>query len=554
MAGGNDGRAGSASELASHPMTHPSRLPVPFLRHPWPYASALSLLGCLARVNVLTRRDLAALWISSASTAAQAADHLESLPHWVEEKTLGDSLRLRSPDVLLAFDQKRWWPAALRSFAPSFLDPLRYCPQCLAQGYHTHLFQLPWWLSCPVHEMPLCDACPRCQGALAMLPFRAEPVRAFHCQHCQWDLANTGTIVMASRHGVPEQWHRVVASHVRWRNEVSQAFVVAPTLTSAYCEVGPELALDWVGAAQVPWPTELRPYVVDRESGTWRLGLQVQHRVRTRRELRPLERLSAAVAAPPEPVGLEYHTRLFFARTAVEADTMLRLERRLQQAAGQPLPRRTRDWLYSSRPRKGGKRLLSPPNLSRFYFPEASGIRDRGYRRRQRDMTVSENVLGQVSIDLRAGELSSLSAVRLLCHMQDWMEEAKNLEESGPATAVVDWWYAHLLGAALVDGTIAATHAMAWMPPGSPEPRILPGWPPVPVEHHPPGHSWTLATIYRNGVSTTFLVPIPMAHLIGKAIARKRVLKERVLMADHARQSALPHVQSGYWRQSGACT
>lgn len=40
---------------------------------------------------------------------------------------------------------------------------LRNCPSCARFGYHSYLFQFPWFRQCPIHQEPVVPVCPRCQ-------------------------------------------------------------------------------------------------------------------------------------------------------------------------------------------------------------------------------------------------------------------------------------------------------------------------------------------------------------------------------------------------------
>ncbi len=51
-------------------------------------------------------------------------------------------------------------------------DHLRYCAACAEFGYHTPLFQVRGIGQCPIHEIQLDKACPRCREAI---PYQATP-------------------------------------------------------------------------------------------------------------------------------------------------------------------------------------------------------------------------------------------------------------------------------------------------------------------------------------------------------------------------------------------
>jgi hypothetical protein len=476
------------------------------VRHPWPYASATSLLGCLARINVLTRQDVVKLRVTD-SCLVDYSDY-KNRP---DEKADASLFRLHPGELALAYHQKSWWPPCFESFARFFLTPLRYCPECIHQGYHTLLFQLPWWRQCPIHRTALTRCCPRCRGELTGLRFDAEPARAFHCVRCQLDLANSGAIVNATRDAIPGCLHRVRAVHTRWARQLTSRFVVTPSILDQHVALSDAKVMQFIGAADVPWPAELEPLVVPlAEARAERFELTITRHVGTTEPLCDLLGLSEDLAKAKSEEAPHRH----FPLTWEQTNYMLRLERRLQNASGVRVPRLLRDWQHSYRQRRLPK--WNPPNWSSRSFPDASGIRDRGYRRRDQFVSVGPGVLGITKFETSRSELSNLSAFRALRVLQERLGGGSNSPDNGAEREVFDWWYSHLLATSLVDGTIAATHAVSWMVPDSPEPHVLPGWPPVDVDRHAPGHIWCLAAT-RSGVSlTAYLVPIPLERLVRK--------------------------------------
>ncbi|MFZ2753546.1 MAG: hypothetical protein WAZ48_08865, partial [Lysobacteraceae bacterium] len=69
-------------------------------------------------------------------------------------------------------------------------------------------------------------------------------------------------------------------------------------------------------------------------------------------------------------------------------------------------------------------------------------------------------------------------------------------------------WYAHLTTGGLIDGTVAAIHLVAF--PIN-ETMQLPGWPPVDLSRHPPGHAWVLAATRGKEGLVAHLESMPLA-------------------------------------------
>lgn len=68
-------------------------------------------------------------------------------------------------------------------------DTLRYCPECIAAGYHSSLHQPHCVKICPIHGSPIESACPSCRGPLSLFPAgqgRAEPYACSSCGHKLW--------------------------------------------------------------------------------------------------------------------------------------------------------------------------------------------------------------------------------------------------------------------------------------------------------------------------------------------------------------------------------
>lgn len=59
---------------------------------------------------------------------------------------------------------------------------LRYCPQCMASGFHSILFQFPLFSCCPQHGDPLLEHC-AC-GAAMNHKWPGGQRKAFVCEHC----------------------------------------------------------------------------------------------------------------------------------------------------------------------------------------------------------------------------------------------------------------------------------------------------------------------------------------------------------------------------------
>lgn len=378
--------------------------PVGFRRHPWPFLSGFSLIGCFARLNVLERRDfLGGWWTELEINQRQRSLSGPQWADWVGEESLYGAFRLRPGEAKLAFAVQPWLPASLRRVTWDADRILRFCAECLQQGFHTELFQLPWWCLCPIHACTLQDQCPQCHTPVPMnlhlsMPF--DPEDAFHCPQCQMDFANNRAIVMAQRGEAVRQWHLAVGAHFRWTQAVDRAFVLSPRLR-AESRVTTQYLLDLLAATDVAWPPELEPHVAKLGKAT-NLGIE-----------RAFGPSNGAVPLPPEfPRLAELEIELgqndddrsiqvcqsqCFRTTWSQAQVIVRLERRLSRESGQTLPPAFWDWLHKYRQR--GERTARDPVLGQLQM-DAPGFRDRGYRYREQVMQVGTSTAGNTELTI----------------------------------------------------------------------------------------------------------------------------------------------------------
>lgn len=121
-----------------------------------PYASGLSRLVRLVRLNAFERRDV------FATTGVRA--HVPNLLLACSEhakQTQALARALREPSIPEHWRSRVWLPFEVRGRFP-LPTRLRACVPCLEYGYHTMLFQLPWVTVCPWHRCTLTESCPSC--------------------------------------------------------------------------------------------------------------------------------------------------------------------------------------------------------------------------------------------------------------------------------------------------------------------------------------------------------------------------------------------------------
>ena len=128
-----------------------------------PAASAFGVLARLVRLNVLTPRDLFATF----GLRLHRADDLSEVMTFSNARQLAFAKALGFSDVPVEWTLSAWLP--FRTKTALLRDPwcFRYCPVCLAMGYHTLLHQLPWFYRCPWHRCSLRTGCIRCNTPVA---------------------------------------------------------------------------------------------------------------------------------------------------------------------------------------------------------------------------------------------------------------------------------------------------------------------------------------------------------------------------------------------------
>ncbi len=133
-------------------------------------------------------------------------------------------------------------------------DHLRYCPACAEFGYHTPLFQVRGIGQCPIHEIQLDKACPRCREAI---PYQATPNALWTpygcptCGHPLWPtMTEVGqpnvdvslimdTVWQWLQEARSKPWGMGERSLARWQSEGSGANRGAEGLVSYWHQVHP---------------------------------------------------------------------------------------------------------------------------------------------------------------------------------------------------------------------------------------------------------------------------------------------------------------------------
>jgi hypothetical protein len=141
----------------------------------WPYESAWSLLHKFCRWNVTMQWDVWRHFGHASAVGSFITERVNNLvlltPGWIDTGKFEATFRRAIPfdEPGSAFASHFIGRAAGRSMVAVCSSSLRYCPVCLAAGYHSTLFQIRQVVMCPVHAVRLHDRCISCQ---ARVPYR----------------------------------------------------------------------------------------------------------------------------------------------------------------------------------------------------------------------------------------------------------------------------------------------------------------------------------------------------------------------------------------------
>lgn len=152
--------------------------------------SAWTLLWKFALLNQVTAREVARLSVSSrcgrrVTMCAKPNVDLRD-GNMFDLETLSGMFRVPKSIMRRAFLFEVLPGSALRS-----RDFLRWCPECMARGFHSPLYQMRLTRTCPLHNRPLIDRCLHCAQQIPYKMTREFMASPFKCPHCGIGLAPT---------------------------------------------------------------------------------------------------------------------------------------------------------------------------------------------------------------------------------------------------------------------------------------------------------------------------------------------------------------------------
>lgn len=154
----------------------------------WP---GMSMMGCALRAadaNCLNERTLyQSLKLQQSDSSVAARSLIASRFTSPYARQLAAKLGLTA----IQYEQSTLEKVmAHLAWVPLLHDTFRYCPTCLAVGYHATYFQIGALRECPLHRIPLQNNCPCCSRRLPVIKLCVGWFdQPFYCPFCAGPLA-----------------------------------------------------------------------------------------------------------------------------------------------------------------------------------------------------------------------------------------------------------------------------------------------------------------------------------------------------------------------------
>ncbi|GAB2519433.1 hypothetical protein [Lysobacter humi (ex Lee et al. 2017)] len=211
-----------------------------------PAASGFGTLAKIVRLNHLAPTELSSLL----GIRVRRADDLSAVMTFSEARQIAVARALRLPEVPAEWNLSTWFPFKAPSSLLATGWKFRYCPECLREGYHTLLHQLPWSHRCAWHGVALRDDCQHC-GLPAAVKADWEAGANLKCA-CSQSPLDTDLILHAS---APDGAKDFTDSYLRWAaEERTRSALVIPDLAG-----DPRPALAALVEMPGPWRRQVKP-------------------------------------------------------------------------------------------------------------------------------------------------------------------------------------------------------------------------------------------------------------------------------------------------------
>lgn len=210
-----------------------------------PAASGFGTLAKIVRLNHLEPKELSSLL----GIRVRRADDLSAVMTFSEARQIAVARSLRLPEVPMEWNVSTWFPFKAPSSLLATGWTFRYCPECLLEGYHTLLHQMPWIHRCAWHDVALRDDCQHCGLPVAV---KADWLAGANLEcACSQSPLDTDLIMRAA---APEGAKLFTDNYLHWAaEERSRSTLVIPDLAG-----DPRPALAALVEVPGPWHRRIR--------------------------------------------------------------------------------------------------------------------------------------------------------------------------------------------------------------------------------------------------------------------------------------------------------
>lgn len=215
-----------------------------------PYASLWHTVNRVVWLNAMTFQELVGLCGTERRRRVRSSELCETMfspsidPHRLAS-LLGER---REAFRFCAFDQFPSW--AIERYA---IPRIRWCPECIAHGYHSNLSSLRLLAKCPIHGVPLLDQCPSCHE---IIPSTISVARLRWSAICRCGLTHLvppeACRLPTLAPGLTQAWKPVAL----WLQELGQVFqpslrLTDPSLESLLIAITPR----WCSDLDIRYPS-----------------------------------------------------------------------------------------------------------------------------------------------------------------------------------------------------------------------------------------------------------------------------------------------------------
>ena len=152
-----------------------------------PFESAWSLFNKFCRWNCARYAEVWALFSVNTQPCPSKSRFVLSNPTWIDRQKFEALLRLTPENAIGAFIGKYLGDNSAAALLSSSTF-VRFCPQCVARGFHSPLHDLLFVQTCPIHREPLLSRCPKCSERIehALPRITNHDPYGCKCGHLLW--------------------------------------------------------------------------------------------------------------------------------------------------------------------------------------------------------------------------------------------------------------------------------------------------------------------------------------------------------------------------------